>query len=459
MLKLRRMKKFYSHAEVLDIVRRHEIAVQKDYKLEAYYKNNNAINRVQKADGKANHHCSNPFAHQIVSTMTSYFASKPIQLTVDDDAIQEQLTEFLRYNDFDKTMVEVTENVGVYGYGAIMTFIDAKGHVRFASVNPTELIVIVNNDILGEIHTVIRTWYCESNDGNDVHYVEVYDDKEVRKFYIDEKEIFNEVVEPHYFNDVPFTLFQANQQGMNFYERVIPLIDSYDLLQSETLNLVSDLSESILLIAGVELDDDMVSQINQLRLLNVSDIEQGLDVRYITKDSPTNEETKQRLRDDIFSLSMVCDINNPNFGEAVSGTSLKIKMSSMEFLSGMMEGYFRLAIRRLIELWGNIVSLTGGIAVEELVKGLQMKFTRNTVSNEAEQIQNALQLSTILSKETVIGLLQDFIIDVPTELERLNTEREENVSFMQDSFNNGHEEEDEEEVKVDEPTLDDEEVE
>ena len=66
-----------------------------------------------------------------------------------------------------------------------------------------------------------------------------------------------------------------------------------------------------------------------------------------------------------------------------------------------------------------------------------------------------MALSTLLSQETVIGILQDFIQDVPTELERLNAEREENVSFMQDSFNNGHEE-DEEEVKVDEPTLDDE---
>lgn len=450
MLKLRRSKKVLNKEDVMSIIMQHQADLMKDLKLESYYRNENDINRVRKPQGKSNHHCSHPFAHQIVSTFTSYFASKPIQLTIEDDTTQDLLMDFLRYNDFDKVIVEVTENVGIYGHGAIMTFIDAKGQVRFASVNPTEIIVIVNNDVLEEVHTVIRTWHCENNDGNDVHYVEIYDDKEVRKFYVDEKEIFNEVVEPHYFGDVPFTIFQANQQGLGLFERVIPLIDSYDLLQSETLNLVSDLSDAILLIAGVDLDEETIRRVNEMRLLNVSDIEQGLDVKYITKDAPTNEETKQRLRDDIFSLSMIADINNPNFGEATSGTALKIKLSSMEFLSGMAEGYFRLGIRRLIELWGNIISLTGGVTSEELIKNLNIKFTRNAVANEQEQISNAMQLSTILSKETIIDMLGEFVIDTQTELERLNAEREENISFMQDNMEQGHEDEEEEEPILDE---------
>lgn len=451
MLKLRRMKRYLTHAEVLDVVKQNEIALQRDRKLERYYRNENDINRVRKANGKANHHCSHPFAHQIVSTMSSYFMSKSVRLSLTDEQQNEQLVDFLRYNDFDKVLMEVTENVGVYGNGAIMTFIDGNGLVRFASVNPTEIIVIVNNDVLEEIHTVIRTWYCESNDGSNVHYVEVYDDKEVRKFYVNEHEIFNEVVEQHYFNDVPFTIFQANQQNMSLFERVIPLIDSYDLLQSETLNLVSDLTDAILLIAGVELTEEQMVGVNQLRLLNVTDVENGLDVRYITKEVTSHEDTKQRLRDDIFSLSMICDVNSDSFGEATSGTALKIKMSSMEFIAGMMESYFRLSIRRLVELWANIVQLTHGVSVDEVVKDLQMQFTRNYIQNDKEQIENAMALSTLLSQETVIGILQDFIQDVPTELERIENEKQANIQFQQDSFMS-HEEDEEE---VDEPVVED----
>ena len=451
MMKLRRMKKELTHAEVLDIVRKHEMSLHRELKLEAYYKNNNVINRTQKADGKANHKVAHPFAHQLVSTMVGYFASEPVQFDIDNEQVKTSLDDFMKYNDFDRVFTKVVTDSCVYGVGAITTFIDQKGLVRFASVNPMELIVVVNNDVLEDIHTVVRHWQCESNDGEIVRYVEVYDNEKVRKFYLNEEEIFNEIVEEHYFQDVPFTLFYANADQMAIFERVIPLIDAYDLLESETLNLVSDLADAILLIAGVELDDEMVKKVNQLRLLNVSDTnENNVDVRYITKDAPTHEETKQRIHDDIFSLAMIPNLNGKDFGEALSGTALKLRMASMEFLASVMEGFAKLGLRRLVELWANVGQLLGGTSTDEIIKNLSIRMTRNTVSNEAEQIQNALQLSSLISKESVLALLQAFIPDVEVELERLNTEREENISFMQEEFNAHQPVEDEEEQDEDE---------
>ena len=451
MMKLRRMKKELTHAEVLDIVRKHEMSLHRELKLEAYYKNNNVINRTQKADGKANHKVAHPFAHQLVSTMVGYFASEPVQFDIDNEQVKTSLDDFMKYNDFDRVFTKVVTDSCVYGVGAITTFIDQKGLVRFASVNPMELIVVVNNDVLEDIHTVVRHWQCESNDGEIVRYVEVYDNEKVRKFYLNEEEIFNEIVEEHYFQDVPFTLFYANADQMAIFERVIPLIDAYDLLESETLNLVSDLADAILLIAGVELDDEMVKKVNQMRLLNVSDTnENNVDVRYITKDAPTHEETKQRIHDDIFSLAMIPNLNGKDFGEALSGTALKLRMASMEFLASVMEGFAKLGLRRLVELWANVGQLLGGTSTDEIIKNLSIRMTRNTVSNEAEQIQNALQLSSLISKESVLALLQAFIPDVEVELERLNTEREENISFMQEEFNAHQPVEDEEEQDEDE---------
>lgn len=446
MLKLRRMKKFYNHKEVLDMVRKHEVSLHRELKLEAYYKNQNSINRTVKADGKANHKVAHPFCHQIVSTMVGYFASEPVQFDIENEQVKLALDDFMKYNDFDRVFTKVVTDSCVYGVGSMMTFIDSKGLVRFASVDPKELIVIVNNDVLEDMHTVIRHWQCESNDGEIVRYVEVYDSEQVRKFYMNEDEIFNEIVEPHFFGDVPFSLFYANADQMAIFERIIPLVDAYDLLESETLNLVSDLADAILLIAGCELDDDMIRQVNQMRLLNVSDVnENTVDVRYITKDAPTHEETKQRLHDDIFSLSMIPDVNSKDFGQALSGTALKLRLASMEFLAGVMEGFAKLGLRRLIELWANVGQLLGGTSTDEIVKELSIRMNRNTVSNEAEQITNALQLSSLISKESVLNLLQAFIPDVEVELERLNTEREESITFMQEEFNAQQPKQDDEE--------------
>ena len=434
MLKLRRMPKTYSHNEILDFVRKHEMTLHREYTLEAYYKNDNAINRATKADGKANHKVAHPFCHQLVSTMVGYFASEPVQFDIDNEQVKAELDDFMKYNDFDRVFTKVITDSCIYGVGAMMTFVDVKGLVRFASVDPKELIVIVNNDVLEDVHTVIRHWECENRDDKKVRYIEVYTEDKVRKFYMeDEKLVGQEIIEEHFFGDIPFTLFYANAEQMGIFERVIPLVDAYDLLESETLNLVSDLSEAILLIAGAELDDDMIKQVNQMRLLNVSEAnENNVDVRYITKDAPTNEETKQRIHDDIFSLSMIPDVNSKDFGEALSGTALKLRLASMEFLAGLMEGYAKLGLRRLVELWCNVNSLMGGVSTDEVIKNLNIRMTRNTVSNEAEEISNAIQLSSLVSKETVLGLLQSFIPDVQVELERLSSEREANVSFMQD---------------------------
>ena len=458
MLKLRRMKKEYSHNEILDFVRKHEMTLHREYMLEAYYKNDNAINRATKADGKANHKVAHPFCHQLVSTMVGYVASEPVQFDIDNEQVKVELDDFMKYNDFDRVFTKVITDSCIYGVGAMMTFVDVKGLVRFAPVDPKELIVIVNNDVLEDMHTVIRHWECENRDDKKVRYIEVYTEDKVRKFYMEDEELVGqEIIEEHFFSDIPFTLFYANAEQMGIFERVIPLVDAYDLLESETLNLVSDLSEAILLIAGAELDDDMIKQVNQMRLLNVSDAnENNVDVRYITKDAPTNEETKQRLRDDIFSLAMIPDVNSKDFGQALSGTALKLRLASIEFLAGLMDGYIKLGLRRLVELWCNVNSLMGGVSTDEVVKNLNIRMTRNTVSNEAEEISNAIQLSSLVSKETVLGLLQSFIPDVQVELERLSSEKEESILFMQDNFNGMHDDTDTEDTEeTEEPLLDD----
>ncbi|MTM60755.1 phage portal protein, partial [Turicibacter sanguinis] len=80
-------------------------------------------------------------------------------------------------------------------------------------------------------------------------------------------------------------------------------------------------------------------------------------------------------------------------------------------------------------------SLTNPIDVDKELREIKITMHRNAIANETEQIQNALQLSTMLSQETVVGLLQDFVPSIEVELERLAEEKERSISFMQDNFN------------------------
>lgn len=437
MIKLRRPKKRYSHGEVYGFIRQHETHLYHDNKLLAYYEGKNTdINKKTRSEGKSNIKASHPFASKLVDTFTGYFASKPVKYDTDNEEVLSLIDGYLKYNDSEEALIALTRNACIHGASVTMTFLDSKGNVRFCPVDNRELIVICDNSVLEEMHTVIRHWKVENNSGKrETHYVEVYTDTDITKYYIETedgevKETTQPQITEHYFKDVPFTLFQFND-GKGLFERVIPLIDAYDMAVSNTLDLSNDLVDAILLVTGCELSDEMIKQVQELRLLNASE---DIKAEYVKNDLPTNEDIKTRLREDIFSLAGIVDLEDKNWGSASSGVALRLRMASTEFKAGVTQGHFVKALRRNLELMLNLKSLTNAIDVDKELREINITMQRNAIANESEQIQNALQLSTMLSKQTIIGLLQDFIPSVDVELERLASEKEDNVSFMQDQF-------------------------
>ena len=453
MLKLRRPKKVYSHNEVYSLIRLHETQMYHDHKLLAYYEGRNTeINKKVRSEGKSNIKASHPFASKLVDTFTGYFASKPVKYDTDNETVREMIDDYMKYNDSEEALITLTRDACIYGQSATMTFLDNKGNVRFCPVDNRELIVITDNSVLEEIHTVIRHWKVENNSGvRETHYVEVYTATNVTKYYIEcENGEVKETTQPqimeHYFQDVPFSIFKFND-GKGLFERVIPLIDAYDLAVSNTLDLSNDLVDAILLVSGCTLDDEMIQQVRELRMLNASE---DIKVEYVKNDLPTNEEIKTRLREDIFSLAGIVDLEDKNWGSASSGVALRLRMASTEFKASVTQGHFIKALRRNLELMLNLKALTNPVDVDKELHEIKITMQRNAIANETEQIQNALQLSTMLSKQTIIGLLQDFIPSVDVEMLRLQEEREENISFMQDNFNAHEPVEDEEEVDTEE---------
>ena len=437
MLQLRRPKKRYNYNEVYNFIRQHETHMYHDHKLLAYYEGNNTeINKKNRSEGKSNIKATHSFASKLVDTFTGYFASKPVKYDADNEDILSLIGDYLKYNDSEEALITLTRNSAIYGVSATMTFLDAKGNIRFCPVDNRELIVITDNSVLEEIHTVIRHWRVDNNGGNfETHYVEVYTDTDVTRYYIEcengnVKETTQPQVAEHYFKDVPFTIFQFND-GKGLFERVIPLIDAYDLAVSNTLDLSNDLVDAILLVTGCELTDEMIKQVQELRLLNASE---DIRAEYVKNDLPTNEDIKTRLREDIFSLAGIVDLEDKNWGSASSGVALRLRMASTEFKASVTQGHFIKGLRRNLELMLNLESLTNTINVDSELREINITMQRNAIANETEQIQNALQLSTMLSKQTLLGLLQDFIPSVDVELERLIDEREDNMSFMSDQF-------------------------
>ena len=454
MLKTHSIKQELSRNEIINLVNKHNMTLPKYIKLKEMYENKNAIkHRVQKDPSKPNNKVSHPYADYIVNSIVGYFMGKPVAYSFDNEDVSMLFDKLFKYNDESAENTQLATNASIYGVSCEILYVDKDLNPRFKAISPLESIAIYDTSVEENLIGFIRHWKIKDVDDKDVDYVEYYTANKVIKFTTSDNSVTEEL--EHYFGDIPVVVVENNKDLCSDFEKVIDLIDALDKVVSDTANDFETFTNAILMISGVSLDDELIQTLKDSRLLNIDDASGKAE--YLFKDIPDSalENYKNRLVDDIHKFSAVPNMSDENFANNLSGVSMQFKLSSLEFKCATKESYFRKALLRRIELICNLLSLLGKLPVdtEEVVKNVDIRFTRNTINNNEELVTRALQLSTMLSKETILENLLPFIPSVETELERLATEREENVSFMQDNFN-AHEPvtDDEDTVEVEEDT-------
>ena len=451
MLKTHSIKQELSRTEIINLVNKHNMTLPKYIKLKEMYENKNAIkHRVQKDPSKPNNKVSHPYADYIVSSIVGYFMGKPISYSFgDNEEVTTLFDDLFSFNDESAENTQLATDASIYGVACELMYVDKDLNPRFKAISPLESIAIYDTSIEENLIGFVRHWKIKVDD-EDVDYIEYYTANKILKFTSNGGA--TEELE-HYFGDVPVVVVENNRDLCGDFEKVSDLINALDKVVSDTANDFETFTNAILMITGTSLDDELIQTLKDSRLLNIDD--SSGKAEYLFKDIPDTalENYKNRLVDDIHKFSAVPNMSDENFANNLSGVSMQFKLSSLEFKCATKESYFRKALLRRIELICNLLSLLGklSLATEEIVKNVDIRFTRNTINNNEELVTRAIQLSTMLSKETILENLLPFIPSVEAELERLATEREESVSFMSDFQSDSfHDEEDqtEEDVEV-----------
>ena len=452
MLKIKSLKEQLSVSDILNYVRKHEMVLHHYIHLKAMYDNKNDIkHRIQQDASKPNNKISHAYASYITDVITGYFMGKPISYSFEDDALAEQFNDIFKYNDESAENVQLATDASIYGCAVELLYVDTDLMPRFKAINPCEVIAVYDCSIEENLIGAIRHWEVEV-DEEQVDYVEYYTKDKVVKFTSNKDGGLISGIEeqPHYFGDVPIVVVENNKDCCSDFGKVVDLIDAVDKAVSDTANDFEMFTNCIMLIKGAELTDEVAEQIRTMRILNlVGENGEQVDAQYLTKNIPdvALENYKNRLVEDIHKFAGVPNMSDENFGNNLSGVSIQFKLSNLEFKCATKEAYFRKAMLRRIELICNLQGLLGKVGnVKDVIKNVDIRFTRNTINNTNEIIQQALQLSTLVSKETVLEMLTGFINSVDEEKERLDAEREENIamfgSYSDDEF--GHDEDEEE---------------
>ena len=428
MLDIKRTQKDLNIFEIQKLIDIHRADISHYNNLLCMYETKNAIKgRVKADDTVPNNRIAHSYANYIVTASVGYFMGRPIGYSFPDE-YGPVFDDVYKYNDESAVNMRIATDCSIFGQAVEMLFMDENSMVRFAPVDITEIIVIRNPDVIGDIHTIIRHWDEEDLvEDKIVTYVEVYyDDRVERHEYSGYSTGSEPEIEYHSFNDVPFVVYDNNDSKMGDFEPVIDLINAYDQAQSDTANDFEAFTDCYLEVKGANLDPEQAQQLKELRVFNFPDPNGG--IRFVTKDinDAATENYKNRLDNDIHKFSFVPNMSDENFASNASGVAMQYKLAGLNYKTAAKEALFKKGLLRRIELISNILNITASEPID-IVKDVGIKFTRNTIDNLAETVDLVNNISNIISKETAIDLLQN-IIDPELEKERLEEEKAANMT-------------------------------
>lgn len=390
-----------------------------------YYRGKHAIlNKSYSDASKECNHIITNYCKIITDTYSGYICGKPISYFSNDDITDIQDT--LNYNDSAAQDMAMITNALIYGVAYELQWVDKYAQIRYCQVNPLNCFAIFDNTLDCELLYFVRWYKVNSIDETDSTYiVEVYDSNSVRRYksfgmggaleFIDE--------EPHYFGDVPVSVFYLNENEENIFNSVITLNDAYNELQSSEIDDFNAWVDAYLTFTGVNAETDDISAMKENRVLILPE---GAEASWLTKNANDTQIVNilENIKKNIFKVTACPDMADETF-LAQSGTALAYKLVGFENVASGIVARFIKALQRRIELICNILNLK---ASDATWRDININFVRNLPINLTETVNLVNSLKGIVSDSTLLAQLP-FIKDISAELEAIKKQKEEEVKI------------------------------
>lgn len=423
------------------IARYKEAELERLNELYDYYLGETKIQkRVMKDVTKPNNKIVNPHSSLIADTVTGYFGGHPVVYQSEDKELMIKVQDVLDNNHEHSHNKRLIQQTVIMGVGYELLYMNENAEIGMEVSDPRNTFLIydttVDMNVLAGVRFLNIPNYI-TDEEKTIFYV--YTDELITEYSLDGEDYVFKDEEVHNFGEVPIIRYQYNEDMTGAFEKVMTLIDAYDLAVSDTENNLEYFADALLAIYGAQFEsDDEVGDMKENRVLLLPE---GSDAKWLTKETSAEvEEFKTRLKNDIHQLSQIPNLADDSFSSQQSGEALKYKLTGLENLVSITEGYFKEGIEDRVQMMTNILSKKSPTAYDYTY--IQVKFTRNLPQNLTNLADIASKLVGIVSNETLFALMP-FIDDPALESQRVASEE----PFADDSF---HDEMDEAVKETDE---------
>lgn len=384
---------------------------------------------------ECNHIVTN-YCKIITDTYNGYIVGKPVTYTSNQNIDDVQIV--INYNDSDSEDIQFCMNALIYGVAYELQWIDKFAQVRYSQVSPLNAFAIYDNSLDSELLYFVRWYDADSFNDNDLVYVEVYSANDVKIYKAHSIKGQLELIEskPHYFGDVPVSVFYLNDTEENIFNCIMTLNDAYNELQSSEVDDFSAWVDAYLTLTGTDADSEDIASMKENRVLILPE---GANAEWLVKNASDTQIVNMldNIKKNIFKVTACPDMADETF-LAQSGTALAYKLVGFENVASSIVARFTKAIQRRIELICNVLNLKASDAVW---RDININFVRNLPVNLTEIIQMVNSLKGIVSDATLLSQIP-FISDVESELEAVQKQKEENIAMYDFGItDNGEEDE------------------
>ena len=418
-------KEALSKEDVVRLLQESEIFSTKYTTNEDYfYGKHKILQRTFDDKSKPNNRVMCNIPKYIVQVRTGFFSSSPLTLESENPEYLKDIRKVLEYNDFKQIFNQLDTYCSIYGHSFLVMYMNEEGRVSFTAQNPTDWIYVRDNSLEQKPKFAIRYYaWWDDVENMQMYDIELYTDKEIINYEgspVDLKEVSRR---PHYFNGLPVIEFMENESRQGAYENVISLIDTYELMLSDTANTINYFSDCYLVLTGMQ--ETQAEDIARMKNDRVLLVPEGCEASFLTKNVSENynENMLKRLQEQIFVVACTPLLSDSSFSSNSSGVAIQFKLFSMEKSVQLKENIFRAGFNRMFNLIKDMVNLYERKSYTEDDKIIQT-FTRSLPMDLSALADSISKLNGVVSRRTLMSQL-DFVSDASLEENQLRTEQEE----------------------------------
>lgn len=393
-----------------------------------YYGKHEILNRTFDDASKPNNKVVTNIPKYITQVRTGYFSSAPMSIDSINESYLEDIRAVLDNNDFKHIFSQLDTYCSIYGHTFLVMYLDDNGEIRIRPQKPTEWIMVYDNSLEQRPKFAIR-YYCWYDDieNQQMYDIELWSDSEIIVYEGSPITLQEVSRREHYFGKLPVIEFMENESRHGAYEDVINLIDSYELMLSDTANTVSYFSDCYLVLEGMDQTEREV--IEEMKNNRVLLIPEGTDARFLQKNinETYNENLIKRLQEQIFVVACTPLLSDSSFSSNSSGVAIQFKLYSMEKSIQNKENIFNAGFNKMFELIKTILNIRGASYTEE--DKILLTFTRSLPLDLTSLADSISKLRGVVSNKTLISQL-DFVTDVRLEQEQMDKERQDEIEWQ-----------------------------